>query len=89
MLADRDRAVVTGRARPEYLEVIDSVNGREQKRVVAVLTGIRCRDVVQRFTERGDTVMAGKAVRCDAGMVEHRRTKRRRAMTVVALIVGR
>lgn len=88
MLAGRDRTVVTGRAGPEYLEVIDPHDWREHKGVVAVLAGIRRRDVIERLAERGNTIMAAEAVRRDACVVEYRRSERRRPMAVVALIAG-
>ena len=44
--------------------------------------------VVDVFTGSGHPIMAGRAVIHDTGMIKHRRSKRRRAVTVGAIPGG-
>ncbi len=89
VLPGSDRAVVARRARSQYLEVIDPHHGREHKRVMAVLAGIRRGDVIDGLAESGNTIVATETVPSDADVVEDGWSECGRAMAVVALVTGR
>jgi hypothetical protein len=75
--------------------VIDAQRGREQDRLVAVLTNVRRRDVPDVFADRLDAVVAPHTVARDAGVIEaESRAPRERPVARVAIgrrrrVVGR
>ena len=76
-------AVVTGRARTNYLCVIYPIGGREHHRVMAVVASIASRYMVEVFTNRIRTIVTAEAITRDIGVVKVCRYPGCRRMAII------
>ncbi len=73
VLTGRERTVVAGRARTKHLAMINPVNGDPRSHVVAILTYVRRRNVVQVFSSSVGTIVATDTIARDIDVVKRRR----------------
>jgi len=88
ILTRRRHAVVTGRARPQHLGMVNGKNRREHIRGVAVFTHVRSLYVCRVLTGRVCAVMAAKAIARNIHVIEIRRQPRDSAVTVIAVVAA-
>ena len=84
-----DRAVVTGNAGTNDLDVVHCVGRRPDDVVVAVLADVGRVYVIRTFTSGRRAVVTGDAAVDDVCVIEVRRHPGRRRMTVVAVVAAR
>jgi len=85
----RDHAIVAGRARPDYLRMIDRNDRAPGHRAMAVLTDI-CRErVIRRLAGCVSSVVTTEAVVGDVGVVEICRDPCNGRMAIVAVVATR
>ena len=87
-LAGRRYAVMAGRARAQYVVVVDGGRRYPDRRGVAILTDIRRQDMRWRLARNLDVVMTGYAVVHDADMVESGRYPRDGGMAIITRIAA-
>ena len=89
ILADRDHAVMAGRAGAQHLGVIDRKYGRPGRRCMTVLADIGRSRMLQVLAGRDRAVMAAEAITGDIGVVIGGRQPGHRGMAVVAIAATR
>jgi len=81
-------AVVTGRAGPQHLGVVNSENGREHIRRMAVLAYIGRLNVCRVLAGRVRTVVAAKTIARDVHVIEVGRQPAYGAVTIIAVVAA-
>jgi len=88
VFAGRRRAVMTGEAASQDMQVIDKVRGRPHDVVMTIFANIGCGDVSGSFADRVDVVVAIYAIAGDVHVIEVRGNPGNCRMTVVADIAA-
>lgn len=83
-LARRGKSVVTRRASPDDLAMINGVHRCKYVRCVAVLADAGCHNVLRILADANDAVVAAHAVAGNTSMVKRRRSPPDSRVTVVA-----
>ena len=89
VFADRDRAVVAGRAGINYLGVIDQRRGLEERCAVAILTDVCRQNMILVFTGCVGAIVTTYAIACDVGVIEGCRYPAGGRMTIIAIVTTR
>ncbi len=88
ILTGCERAIVAGRARTKHLCMINPVNRYPRSHVVAILTYVRRRYVIQVFSGCVGTVMATDTVARDIDVVKRRRSEAICCMAIIAIVTA-